>query len=124
MDFFDECIIRLLKDGKPRDFRQILWEVDFSHNTLRQHLKGLVDQGLITETKMPSKGRGRPNFTYTIPQKLHNQATQLLSNPWDKMVTLPFQRIKHLCRFEKGGYCKKIKDSCSPQNCPQIPKQQ
>ena len=41
MSFFDKRIFEALKDGRPRDFSQILRmraRVDFSHNTLRLHL--------------------------------------------------------------------------------------
>jgi hypothetical protein len=42
------------------------------------------------------------------------------SEPYTEVVSLPFSLLKHLCRFEKGGYCKKIKGACKPQNCPEI----
>jgi len=120
MVLFDEHILRLLKDGKLGDFQQILGKVGFSHNTLRLHLKRLVDQGLIVEKKTYSKGRGRPRFTYFMPPKLHRQPSRLLSDPFDEIVTLSFRKLRHLCRFEKDGYCKKIKKKCEAQNCPQI----
>ena len=28
--------------------------------------------------------------------------------------------LRHLCRFEKGGHCKEIDDSCEAQKCPQF----
>jgi predicted ArsR family transcriptional regulator len=120
MDFFDRCIFNVLRDGTSRDFNQLLREVDFSHNTLRLHLRRLVDQGLVVKEKTPSKGLGRPRFTYSLPPKLHRQASRLLSDPLGEIVTLPFRKLRHLCRFEKGGYCKKIKGRCEAQNCPQI----
>ena len=124
MDFFDERILSVLVDGKPRDFQQILGKVDFSHNTLRLHLSRLVDQGLVVKEKRPSKGLGRPRFTYSVPPKLHRQASRILSDPFDEFVTLPFRKLRHLCRFEKGRYCKKIKKRCEAQNCPQILKKE
>jgi hypothetical protein len=33
-------------------------------------------------------------------------------------VALPFSRLRHVCRFEKGGYCKETKKNCAPQICP------
>jgi DNA-binding Lrp family transcriptional regulator len=35
MDLFDTAILNILRDGKPREFQQILDTVKFSHNTLR-----------------------------------------------------------------------------------------
>jgi len=122
MDFFDRCIFNVLRDGTSRDFNQLLREVDFSHNTLRLHLRRLVDQGLVVKEKTPSKGLGRPRFIYSAPPKLHRQASRLFSDPFSEIVTLPFQKLKQLCRFEKGGYCKRIRTRCNAQNCLQIPK--
>jgi len=122
MDFFGEGILNVLRDGEPRGFQQLLNEVDFFHNNLRLHLCRLVDQGLILKKKTPSKGLGRPRLTYSLPPKLHRQASRLLLGPFDEIVVLPFQKFKHLCRFEKGGYYKRIRTRCNAQNCPQIPK--
>ena len=124
MDFFDKCVLSVLRDGRCRDFNELLGEVDFSHNTLRLHLRRLLDQGLVVKEKTPSKGTGRPRFTYSVPTKLHRQASRLLSDPFSEIVTLPFRKLRHLCRFEKGGYCKKIKSKCTPQNCLQILKRE
>ncbi|MEA2090527.1 MAG: ArsR family transcriptional regulator [Thermoproteota archaeon] len=114
----------MLRDGRYRDFNQLMREVDFSHNTLRLHLNCLVDQGLVVKKKKPLKGLGRPRFMYSVPPKLHRQASRLFSDPFSEVVTLPFRKLRHLCRFEKGGYCKKIKNRCTPQNCPQILKKE
>lgn len=122
MDFFDRRILEVLGDGRSRDFHQLLEAVDFSHNTLRLHLRRLVDQGLVVKEKTRPKGQGRPRFTYSMPPKLHGHASRLTSNPLGEIVTLPFQKLRHLCRFEKGGYCKKISGRCTSQNCPQIVK--
>ena len=120
MDFFDECIFEALKDGRPRDFRQILRKVDFSHNTLRLHLGRLVERDLIVKEKTPSKRLGRPKFMYSIPSKVSRQLSHLLSEDYAEIVSLTFNRLKSICKYEKSGYCKKIKGRCEAQNCPQI----
>ena len=120
MDFFDECIFEVLKDGRPRDFSQILRKVDFSHNTLRLHLGRLVEIDLIVKEKTPSKGLGRPKFMYSIPSKVSHQLSHLLSEDCAELIHLTFNRLKSICKHEKGGYCKKIKGRCEAQNCPQI----
>jgi predicted ArsR family transcriptional regulator len=119
MDLFDECILEALGDGRPRDFEQILLKVGFSHNTLRLHLSHLVDQGLIVKEKMPSKGLGRPKFMYSVPPKVVRQVHRLLSEDYAEIISLTFNRFKSVCKYEKGGYCKKIKGRCEAQNCPQ-----
>jgi predicted ArsR family transcriptional regulator len=122
MDFFDERVLSALKDGKPRGFTMLLGEVGFSHNTLQQHLHQLVARGLVVKEKMASSGLGRPKFAYHVPATAAKQVTAALQNPHEALVTLQFSRLRHLCRFEKGGYCKEAKKNCKPQNCPQIRK--
>jgi hypothetical protein len=43
LDPFDERILKVLGDGKKRSFSQLVWEVGFSHNTLRLHFDSLVE---------------------------------------------------------------------------------
>ena len=119
MDLFDRRILAMLKYGKPREFRQLLSEVGFSHNTLRLHLTHLEEQGLLVTQKRPHEGPGRPILTYSLPQGVR-RASSVLSDPYGELVVLTFERLQHLCRHEKGRYCKEIRDSCEPQNCPQI----
>jgi predicted ArsR family transcriptional regulator len=122
MDFFDERILATLKDRKPRDFNALLDEVGFTHNTLQQHLQRLTARGLVVKEKMASNNLGRPKFTYSIPSSAAKQVTNTLQNPHEALVTLQFSRLRHLCRFEKGGHCKETKRDCAPQICPQIRK--
>lgn len=119
MDPFDEQILTVLMDGRPRNFLQLLGEIGFSHNTLRLHLNTLVEAGLITREKMPVKGPGRPKFTYFIPQGIGRHHHMPL---WGstQMVNLPFVRLKFLCYLQKDGRCSEIKDLCNARNCPQI----
>jgi predicted transcriptional regulator len=122
MDPFDERILTVLGDGKPRSFHRLLGEVGFSHNTLRLHLERLVDKGLVLKQKKQKKGLGRPMFTYSLSPTLKRHVSLIPSEPSTEIVSIPFSRLKHLCRFEKGGYCKKIRAVCEPQKCPETPK--
>jgi len=122
MDSFDKRILSILKDGKPQSFTAIQSQVGFSHNTLQQHLTRLVEKGLVLKEKDPASGFGRPKFAYHVPSKTAKQVAKALEDPNVELVTMPFSRVKHICRFEKGGYCKEKKASCSPQICPQIRK--
>ncbi|MGD0071611.1 MAG: hypothetical protein ABSB71_08645 [Candidatus Bathyarchaeia archaeon] len=71
---------------------------------------------------MASNNVGRPKFIYRIPSTAAKQVTAALQNPHETLVTLQFSRLRHLCRFEKGGHCKETKRDCTPQICPQIKK--
>ena len=56
---FDDRVLTVLRDGKPRGFHQLLGEAGFSHNTLRPHPERLVDTSLVMKQKMPKKGVAR-----------------------------------------------------------------
>jgi predicted ArsR family transcriptional regulator len=119
MDFYDKGIMAILRDGEPRTFQQILSEAGFSHNTLRQHMDKLVDRGLITRRKRPRKGPGRPLFIYRLSRGAE-KAVSALSDPSMGLVVVSFEGLRRFCRREKGGFCKEVRDRCTPWNCPQI----
>ena len=122
MGFFDERVLAMLKDGKSKDFASLLGEVGFSHNTLQQHLIRLTARGLVVREKAAGNNFGRPKFTYHIPSKATNKVIGALNDPRVELVTVAFSRLRHVCRFEKGGRCKETRKDCSPQICPQIRK--
>ena len=120
MDFFDERILAALKDGKPKSFVTLLGEAGLSHNTLQQHLERLMAKGLVLREKVAANGFGRPRFADHIASKTSKQVTAAIGDPTVELVALPFSRLTHVCRFEKGGYCKETKRDCEPQICTQI----
>jgi predicted ArsR family transcriptional regulator len=122
MDFFDERILAALRDGEHRSFNALLSQAGFSHNTLQQHLRRLTVQGLVLREKETANGFGRPKFVYHIPSRTTKQVISALEDPHVELVTIPFSRIRHICRFEKGGYCKQTRRNCAPQICPQTRK--
>jgi DNA-binding Lrp family transcriptional regulator len=119
MDPIDEKIINLLRDGRPREFEQLLRETGCSHNTMRLHLDSLAEKSLITKNKRPVKERGRPKFMYSTPPG-SIKASGVRLNQSTGVVSPSFSRLSQICRFEKGGYCKRIRGSCYAQDCPQI----
>ena len=122
MDFFDERVLATLKDRKPKSFATLLSEVSFSHNTLQQHLERLTAKGLVVREKPAATGFGRPKFAYHVPLRASKQVTAALEDPAMELVAISFSRLKHVCRFEKGGYCKETRKDCAPQICRQIRK--
>jgi DNA-binding Lrp family transcriptional regulator len=122
MDLFDERVLAVLKDGKRRSFAQLLDEVGFGRNTLKLRLKRLTAQSLMMKEKVPSNRRGRPKYHYFLSPRVRQQVSAALLDPSITIVALPFSRIRHLCRFEKGGYCKQLRNSCEARTCPQIPR--
>ena len=122
MDYFEQRILSALKDGETQSFTALQSKVGFSHNTLQQHLTELIAKSLVLKEKDPAKGFGRPRYVYHIRSNTAKQVAAALDNSDVELVTLPFSRLKHVCRFEKGGWCKERKRSCSPQICPQTRK--
>jgi DNA-binding PadR family transcriptional regulator len=115
MDLFEERVLSVLNDGKPRFFAQLLGEMGFSRNTLKLRLKRLTAQSLVTKEKTVSNGLGRPKYTYHISPRARRQVSAALSDPAITIVILPFSRIRHLCRFDKGGYCKQARNSVTQE---------
>jgi len=122
MDELDEAILTALIDRKTRSFHQLLKAVGLSHNTLRLHLNKLVDQALVTGEKITRRGPGRPSFTYFMGSRGGGVASRPPLGVEGGLVTLPFSRLGHVCRFEEGGFCKKVRMGCEARNCPQISK--
>jgi predicted ArsR family transcriptional regulator len=94
MDSFDKRILSVLRDGRPRDFRQLLKDASFSHNTLRTHLANLERQGFIVKDKKPIKRRGRPVFVYSLPPKIRHKVALTITEPQTTVVSLTFQGIE------------------------------
>jgi len=76
------------------------------------------------EGENAQESHGRLMFTYSLSPFLKRQIIRMLSEPYMEFVSLPFSKLRHLCRFEKGGYCKKIRAVCEAKKCPEIPKEQ
>jgi hypothetical protein len=109
---------------KNLEFEGLLQEVGFSHNTLRRHLASLERQSLIVKGKKPRKGLERPIFTYSLPPKLKAKVALSPEDSYISPVTIPFRKLRHLCRFEKAGCRKEFMNKCEVQNCPQITKKE
>ena len=57
-----------------------------------------------------------PRFIYRL------KTETLQSTAPIEIVSLTFQKLKHACRFEKGGWCRESRKTCSSENCPLIVK--
>ena len=85
------------------------------------HLDSLIEQKDVTRSKRLAEGRGRPRFTYSAKIRV-GKVPGLLPSPLAGVVSLSFERLSQVCRFEKGGWCKKIRVNCELDLCPQIGK--
>ena len=107
MDSFDKRILAVLKNCESLEFKQLLQEAGFSHNTLRLHIARLKRQGMIVQAEKTRNGPGRPILTYSLPPEIKQKVALTLTDPHTTIVSLTFQKLNHLCRFKKGEYCKK-----------------
>jgi len=48
------------------------------------------------------------------------RAVSALLDPSMGFVVVSFEVLSRFCKREKGGFCKEIKDDCTPVSCPQI----
>jgi len=101
----------VLKNGESLQYRQIPTEVGFSHNTLRLHIAKLKRQGMIVQAEKTRNGPGRPILTYSLPPEMKQKVALTITDPHTTIVSLTFHSLNHLCRFKKGGYCKKTRET-------------
>ncbi len=119
MDSIDEDVIKALRNGKPLGFDDLLSRLSISHNTLRIHLDEMAEKGGIRKEKLPPKSRGRPSYVYSVGLVPVRRSSPRM-NEVTGMVSLSFERLSQICRFEKGGWCKKLRGGCYASDCPQI----
>jgi predicted ArsR family transcriptional regulator len=91
----------------------------FSHNTLRQHLDELVDQGLVERWKRPRKGLRRPLSTYRL-SKGAERAVSVLLDPSMGLMVASFEGLRRFCERGRGGFCRENRGRFTTDSCPQI----
>ncbi len=112
MDYVDAAIMRCLAKGS-RSLVQLIEETGFSRATIFKHLPHLG--GAVSRELVRAKRRGRPSLLYKLGNVHLNLEAQ--SKPLGT-VSISFPKLKHACRFEKGGFCKQLMKACAPQTCP------
>ena len=112
MNAFDEKLVLALRGG-PLGLSELVGETGFARQTVHNHLQSLVERGLVVKKTLPG-GRGRPKVKYRLTPGLPRDlpTTDL------QVVLLLFKKLKTVCRHEKGGRCKQIRNRCDPSLCP------
>ena len=111
MDFFDERVLAALRDGEPRSFTALLSQVGFSHNTLQQHLRRLMAQGLVLREKETANDFGRPKFAYHITSKTAKQVISALEDPQVELVAISFSRTSIFAGLKRAVTAKKQRET-------------
>jgi len=111
------AIGRCLAKGS-RSLAQLIEETGFFRATIFNHLPHL--EGVVSRELIRAKRRGRPRLLYKLGKVRFNLEAQ--SKPLG-IVSVSFPKLKHACRFEKGGFCKELRKACALQTCPLIAKE-
>ena len=111
MDWACRSLVEILKVENDLSLSQIVEKSGFARQTVHNHLKHLVAAGILSCQAAKSK-RGRPIMIY------HRSKHHIEVIEEADVVRLTFQKLKHVCRFEKGGWCKELKNKCAPEKCP------
>ena len=111
VDWVCRSLVALLSKGEALSLGQLMDRSGFARQTVHSHLKHLVEAGIVSKEGL-KRGRGRPTMLYRLSKRPSDAAES------SGIVSLTFQRLKHACRFEKGGLCKKVKGGCTVERCP------
>mgnify|MGYP000591176972 CR=1 FL=1 len=106
MDWVCRSLVDVLGREGGLSLNRLVDKSDFARQTVHNHLKHLMEAGLVSKDVV--RGRGRPTMIYRLSKPVEAAV----------VVSLKFRRLKHACRFEKGGWCKEVKDKCAQENCP------
>jgi predicted ArsR family transcriptional regulator len=90
---------------------QLIERSGLARQTAHNHLRHLVEAGIVSQDVM-KRGRGRPTILYHRSR----QPVEMIEGA--DIVGLTFQKLRHVCRFEKGGWCKEVKGKCAPERYP------
>lgn len=59
----------LRERGEPTSLSVLASEAGLHHNTVREHLDGMLDDGLVTRHSERPQGRGRPAWLYQVAEE-------------------------------------------------------
>jgi predicted ArsR family transcriptional regulator len=110
MDWACKSLVGFL-DMERMSLSQLVERSGLARQTVHNHLKHLVEAGIVSQEAV-KHGRGRPKVFY------HKSKLPIEKLDGSDIVRLTFQKLKHACRFEKGGWCKEVKCKCTPEKCP------
>jgi predicted ArsR family transcriptional regulator len=114
MDWVYESLVEILSSHKKGDgvnLKHLMTASGHARQTVHDHLKHLTASGLVSK-KTVKHGRGRPEILYRVNRQAFRMSERAV------VVSLAFERLRRVCRLEKGGWCKEVRGECVPGNCP------
>lgn len=110
MDWACRSLVEVL-GSEGMSLSQLVDKSGLARQTVHNHLKHLVEAGIVSQVAI-KRGRGRPTVFY------HKTRQPIEIVEAADTVHLTFRRLRHACRFEKGGWCKEVKGKCVQEKCP------
>jgi len=111
VDWVCRSLVEVLSRDGTLSLGQLIDRSGFARQTVYNHLNHLMTAGIVSK-KAVKRGRGRPAILYSLSKH------SVRGVEWSDVVSLTFQRLRHACRFEKGGWCKETKGMCTAENSP------
>jgi predicted ArsR family transcriptional regulator len=110
MDWVSKTLVGVL-ESERMSLSQLVKKSGLARQTVHNHLKHLLKAYAVSKVAV-KHGRGRPTVIY------HKSKLPIETLDEPDIVRLTFQKLKHACRFEKGGWCKEVKSKCVREKCP------
>ena len=111
MDWACRSLVGFLDKESGTSLSQLVERSGLARQTVHNHLKHLVEEGIASQEAV-KRGKGRPTVLY------RNSRRPIETVEVADIVRLTFQKLKHVCRFEKGGWCKEVRSKCARETCP------
>jgi predicted transcriptional regulator len=103
MDWVCKELTKILDKGTALSLSSIVEKSGFARQTVFNHLKHLLEAGIITKNSVRIK-RGRPTVLY------RKKTTEF-------KVSLTFKRLGDNCMHHKDGWCKVARQKCIQEKC-------
>jgi len=111
MDWACRSLVGIFDRESRLSLSQLVERSGLARQTVHNHLRHLVEIGILSQETVKS-GRGRPTILYRRSRQ------PVETGEGVDVVALTFQKLRHACRFEKGGGCKEVRGKCAPERCP------
>ena len=109
VDWVCRSLVEVLGRDGALSLGQLIDRSGFARQTVYNHLNHLMTAGIVSKKAVK---RGRPAILYSLSKH------PVGGVEWSDVVSLTFQRLRHVCRFEKGVWCKETKGICTAERCP------
>jgi predicted ArsR family transcriptional regulator len=104
VDWVCRSLVEALSRNGALSLGQLIDGPGFTRQTVYSRLNHLITAGIVSKKTV---GCGRPTILYSLSKNL-------VGVELSDVVSLTFQMLRHVCRFEKGGGARRLK-ACAQQ---------